>query len=296
VLLSTHHLEEVVAYCHSVGLMEEGELIDAVDLRDRRARFRARVSDVPAAVALLRAQPWVREAQRRGDHLVASFEEGAGVERLAASARRRRDRPVRGGPRRVRPAGALPRAGDGGARASNRRGGVGDRSRGATTGSRSPHRARSRGCAVTALLVMEFGKLARLSSVRFGLVVLALFPWLWAYAPGVFDVYGFFIVSGFQVPALSLLSSMAFLLPLLVAIAAAELLGIEIQHGTLPTVLLRPSRARSGCSPSCWSSRCSPSWPGLVLVGVARSGRLVRLRVLRRGHGPRGRWPAGRRA
>ena len=85
VLLSTHHLEEVVAYCHSVGLLEEGELIDSVDLRDRRARFRARVSDVPAAVALLRAQPWVREAQRRGDHLVASFEEGAGVERLAAA-------------------------------------------------------------------------------------------------------------------------------------------------------------------------------------------------------------------
>lgn len=93
---------------------------------------------------------------------------------------------------------------------------------------------------MTALLRMEFGKLGRLSSVRFGLAVLAVFPWLWAYAPGVFDVYGFFIVSGFQVPALSLLSSMAFLLPLLVAIAAAELLGLEIQHGTLPTVLLRP--------------------------------------------------------
>lgn len=91
-----------------------------------------------------------------------------------------------------------------------------------------------------AVLAMEFAKLPRLTSVRFGLVVLAAFPLLWAYAPGVFDVYGFFIVSGFQVPALSLLSSMAFLLPLLVAIAAAELLGIEIQHGTLPTVLLRP--------------------------------------------------------
>ena len=91
-----------------------------------------------------------------------------------------------------------------------------------------------------ALLGMELGKLAHLTSVRFGLVVLAVFPWLWAYAPGVFDVYDFFIVSGFQVPALSLLSSMAYLLPLLVAIAAAELLGIEIQHGTLPTVLLRP--------------------------------------------------------
>jgi len=93
---------------------------------------------------------------------------------------------------------------------------------------------------VIALLRMEVGKLRRLTSVRFALIVLAVFPWLWAYAPGVFDVYGFFIVSGFQVPGLSLLSSMAFLLPLLVAIAAAELLGLEIQHGTLPTVLLRP--------------------------------------------------------
>ena len=91
-----------------------------------------------------------------------------------------------------------------------------------------------------ALMAMEFGKLGRLASVRFGLVLLALFPILWAYAPGVFDVYGFYIVSGFQVPALALLSSMAFLLPLLVAIAASELLGLEIQHGTLPTVLLRP--------------------------------------------------------
>lgn len=91
-----------------------------------------------------------------------------------------------------------------------------------------------------ALLAMEFGKLGRLASVRFGLVLLAVFPVLWAYAPGVFDVYGFYIVSGFQVPALALLSSMTFLLPLLVAIAAAELLGLEIQHGTLPTVLLRP--------------------------------------------------------
>ncbi|TVR96729.1 MAG: ABC transporter permease [Trueperaceae bacterium] len=55
-----------------------------------------------------------------------------------------------------------------------------------------------------------------------------------------FDVYGFFLVSGFQVPALALLSSMEFLLPLLIAIACAELIGIELNHGTLPTVLLRP--------------------------------------------------------
>lgn len=93
---------------------------------------------------------------------------------------------------------------------------------------------------MSAIIRIEFGKLLHLTSLRFSLVLLALFPILWAYAPGVFDVYGFFVVSGFQVPALALLSSMEFLLPLLVAIASAELLGLEIAHGTLPTVLLRP--------------------------------------------------------
>ncbi len=93
---------------------------------------------------------------------------------------------------------------------------------------------------MTALLRMEVGKLGRLASVRFSAVVLVIFPLLWAYAPGIFDVYGFFLVSGFQVPALALLSSMEFLLPLLIAIACAELIGIELNHGTLPTVLLRP--------------------------------------------------------
>lgn len=93
---------------------------------------------------------------------------------------------------------------------------------------------------MSVLLRMEFAKLWRLSSVRFGLLVLLVFPLLWAYAPGIFDVYGFFLVSAYQVPALGLLSSMQFLLPLLTAITAAELLGVEITNGTLPTVLLRP--------------------------------------------------------
>ncbi len=90
------------------------------------------------------------------------------------------------------------------------------------------------------LIQIEFGKLWRLHSLRFSLLLLTLFPIVWAYAPGVFDVYGFFVLSAYQVPALSLLSSMEFLLPLLVAIASAELLGMEIGFSTLPTVLLRP--------------------------------------------------------
>lgn len=90
------------------------------------------------------------------------------------------------------------------------------------------------------LIGIEFSKLFRLNSLRFSLILLALFPALWAYSPGVFNVYGYFVVSAFQVPALALNSSMQFLLPLLVAIASAELLGLEISFGTLPTVLLRP--------------------------------------------------------
>lgn len=91
-----------------------------------------------------------------------------------------------------------------------------------------------------ALLQMEVGKLLRLASLRFSLLLLVIFPLLWSYAPGIFDVYGFYLVSGYQVPALGLLSSMEFLLPLLVAITSAELLGIEMSYGTLPTILLRP--------------------------------------------------------
>ncbi len=94
-------------------------------------------------------------------------------------------------------------------------------------------------------LSIEFGKLFRLTSLRFSIVILLVFPFLWAYAPGIFEVYGHYVVSAFQVPALSLLSSMQFLLPLLVAIASAELLGLEMVYGTLPTVLLRPI-SRSG--------------------------------------------------
>jgi ABC-2 type transport system permease protein len=95
------------------------------------------------------------------------------------------------------------------------------------------------------LVSLELGKWFHLSSVRFSTVLLTLLPLMWAYAPGIFDVYGVFLVSGFQVPALSLLSGMEFLFPLLTAIISAELLGVEISYGTLRAMLLRPvSRAQ----------------------------------------------------
>lgn len=95
------------------------------------------------------------------------------------------------------------------------------------------------------LVRIELGKWFHLSSVRFSALLLLLLPLMWAYAPGIFDVYGVFLVSGFQVPALSLLSGMEFLFPLLTAIISAELLGVEISYGTLRAMLLRPvSRAK----------------------------------------------------
>ncbi len=90
------------------------------------------------------------------------------------------------------------------------------------------------------LLSIEWGKLWRLATVRLSFFLFIFFPIVWAYAPGVIDVYGFYVISAYQVPALSLLSSMEFLLPLLVAIVSSSLLGAEVGYHTLPTVLLRP--------------------------------------------------------
>lgn len=71
VLLSTHHLDEVVAYCTRVAILEEGALIDEVNLFDRRERFRVRVTDVSRGLHALEAQPEVvTHATIRGAELV----------------------------------------------------------------------------------------------------------------------------------------------------------------------------------------------------------------------------------
>jgi ABC-2 type transport system ATP-binding protein len=85
VLLSTHHLDEVVAYCSHVGILEEGVLIDEVDLGERRARFRARVSDVHAARLALQTQPWVREVTVRGHDVIFTLVEEGAIDGVAAT-------------------------------------------------------------------------------------------------------------------------------------------------------------------------------------------------------------------
>ena len=83
VLLSTHHLDEVAAYCSRVAILEEGTLIDEVDLSDRRTRFRASVSDVHAARVLLDTQPFVSEARIRGQEVVFQITSAADLPRVA---------------------------------------------------------------------------------------------------------------------------------------------------------------------------------------------------------------------
>ncbi len=84
VLLSTHHLDEVVAYCTRVAILEEGALIDEVNLLDRRERYRAWVGEAHRAKALLDTQPWVRHAAVRGEEVVFIPSQSDAVGRVSA--------------------------------------------------------------------------------------------------------------------------------------------------------------------------------------------------------------------
>ncbi len=92
------------------------------------------------------------------------------------------------------------------------------------------------------LMQIEFSKLWRLRAVHISFAMMAIFSLVWAYAPGIIDKYFFYVISAYQVPGLTLVAAMDsnFVLPFLVAIVSASLLGIERSHGTLPTMLLKP--------------------------------------------------------
>ena len=70
VLLSTHHLDEVVAYGSRVAIVEDGSFIEEINLLERRDRHRVRLSDVARGRSLLEAQPYIRSVLVRGDELV----------------------------------------------------------------------------------------------------------------------------------------------------------------------------------------------------------------------------------
>ncbi len=78
VLLSTHHLDEVVAYCSRVAILEEGALVEEVDLRERRQRYKARVSNAAQAKVALQTQPFIGEVGGgEGEVVFALTDEGA---------------------------------------------------------------------------------------------------------------------------------------------------------------------------------------------------------------------------
>jgi len=85
VLISTHHLDEVVAYCTRVAILEEGALVDEVNLFDRRERFRAAVTDAPRAKALLETAPYVRHVAVRGGDIVFMPTEAGDIGRISVA-------------------------------------------------------------------------------------------------------------------------------------------------------------------------------------------------------------------
>ena len=90
------------------------------------------------------------------------------------------------------------------------------------------------------LIALEFRKLLGSRSVKLAALLCVLLPWIWPLAPRLKAVYNLVIVSGWQVPTLALETIAPFLLPLLVALTCAEMIGSEISQGTLAPLMLRP--------------------------------------------------------
>ncbi len=90
------------------------------------------------------------------------------------------------------------------------------------------------------LIALEFRKLWHARSVRLALLLCLFLPWIWPLAPRLEEIYHLNIVSGWQVPSLALITIAPFLLPLLVSLTCAEIIGSEVAQGTLAPLLLRP--------------------------------------------------------
>lgn len=96
------------------------------------------------------------------------------------------------------------------------------------------------GASVLTLLLLEFRKLLGSRSAKMALILTFVLPLVWAYAPRLGDVFGVNIISGWQLPAVSLGLTLPLLLPLFIAVTVAETIGSEHAQGTLAPLLLRP--------------------------------------------------------
>jgi ABC-2 type transport system permease protein len=126
------------------------------------------------------------------------------------------------------------------------------------------------------VLSLEFRKLLGFRSVRLGLLVAFILPTILTLAPdeGIAQVIGadVILVSGWQVPGMALYIMMPFMLPLLTAVTCAELVGGEMDWGTLRPLLLRPvSRTRVILS----KLMVAMLYPFLLLLSTLVGGLLV---------------------
>jgi ABC-2 type transport system permease protein len=126
------------------------------------------------------------------------------------------------------------------------------------------------------VLSLEFRKLLGFRSVRLGLLVAFILPAILTLAPddGIAQVIGadVILVSGWQVPGMALYIMMPFMLPLLTAVTCAELVGGEMDWGTLRPLLLRPvSRTRVILS----KLMVAMLYPFLLLLSTLFGGLLI---------------------
>ncbi|GGK22267.1 ABC transporter permease [Deinococcus malanensis] len=90
------------------------------------------------------------------------------------------------------------------------------------------------------LLSLEFRKMLGSRSARLALLVTFFLPLVWAFAPRLNVLVPIGIISGWQLPAVSLGIAVQTLIPLFLAVTVAELIGAEVSQGTLAPLLLRP--------------------------------------------------------
>ncbi len=84
VFISTHHLDEVAEYCTKVGILEEGRLIDEVNLNQRRDRYKIVVDKKPEALAALKVEPFVAQVQSRSDDIVVDLTSNEGLAKISS--------------------------------------------------------------------------------------------------------------------------------------------------------------------------------------------------------------------
>ncbi|AIZ45262.1 ABC transporter permease [Deinococcus radiopugnans] len=90
------------------------------------------------------------------------------------------------------------------------------------------------------LLLLEFRKLLGSRSAKLALIVTFLLPLVWAFAPRLSALIQVNLISGWQLPAVSIGVTIQYLLPLFIAVTVAETIGSETAQGTLAPLLLRP--------------------------------------------------------